>query len=227
MKYKRFLKGTTGQATKKYEKWPWSRHLEFLDYTLTPRPTTSSVSDSQISETPLQEAGTPPPSQAAESSCPLFPAPLGMLPPAIKKRRKKQSTDDVDKLIGYLENKNKNKNQLDGIDHLFLSYAETFKQFPPRRQAMLKVKLATLFARAEISELDAQTTAESSPRYSANSTGSGLTSDESSAPQDSTELTHTDLSISTNLNNACQHIDISQCWFRDACDNAYRRVQPK
>jgi hypothetical protein len=154
MKYKRFLKGTTGQATKKYGKWPWGRHLEFLDYTLTPRPTTSNVSDSQISETTLQEAGTPPPSQAAESSCPS-PASLELPPPPIKILKKKQSTDDVDRLIGYLENKNKNQNHLDGIDHLFLSYAKTFKQFPPRRQAMLKIELATLFARAEISELDA------------------------------------------------------------------------
>ena len=214
-----------GQATEKYEKWLWSRHLEFLDNTLTPRPTTSNVSDSRISETPLLEAGTPPPNQDAESSCTLSPASLEMPPPPIKKMKKKQSTEDVDKLIGYLENKN--KNQLDGIDHLFLSYTETFKQFPPRRQAMLKIELATLFARAEISKLDVQTSPASSPHYSANSTGSGLTSDKSNAPQDSTELTYTDLSVSTNLNNAFQHIAFSQCSFRDACENAYPLVQLK
>jgi len=90
MKYKRFLKSTTGQATKKYEKWPWSRHLEFLDYTLTPRPTTYNVSDNQISETPLQEAAAPPPSEDAESSCPLSPASLEMPPPPpIKKTEEK------------------------------------------------------------------------------------------------------------------------------------------
>ena len=171
--------------------------MEFLDYTLTPRPTTSNVSDSQISETQLREAGAPPPSQDADNSCPLSPASLEMSPPPIKKTEEKQSTEDIDKIIGYLENKNKNKNQLDNIDHLFLSYAETFKQFPPRRQAKLKIELATLFARAEISELVAQNTPASSPHYSANSTGSGLTSDESNAPQDSTELTYTDLSSPT------------------------------
>jgi hypothetical protein len=153
--------------------------LEFLDYTLTPRPTTSNVSDSQISETPLQEAGAPPPSQDAESSCPLSPATFEMSPLPIKKLKKKQSTEDIDKIIGYLENKNKNKIQLDGIDHLFLSYAETFKQFPPRRQAMLKIELATLFAHAEMSELDAQTTPASTPHFSASSTGSVITSDKS------------------------------------------------
>jgi hypothetical protein len=62
-------------------------------------------------------------------------------------------------------------------------------------------KAEALFARAEISELDVQTTPASSPHYSTNSTGSGLTSNESNAPQDSTELTYKDLSESTNLNN--------------------------
>ena len=141
-----------------------------------------------------------------------------MPPPPIKKLKKTQSTEDIDKVICYLENKN--KNQLDGIDHLFLSYAETVKQFPPRRQAMLKIELATLFARAEISEFDAQTTPASSPHYSANCTVSGFTSDESNAPQDSTELTYTDLSESTNLNNAFQPIDYSKCSITDACGNA-------
>ena len=89
MKYKRFLKVTTGQATKKYEKWPWIRHLEFFDYTLAPRPTTYNVSDSQISETPLQEAGTPLPSEDAGSSCPLSPASLEIPPPPIKKTEEK------------------------------------------------------------------------------------------------------------------------------------------
>ena len=116
---------------------------------------------------------------------------------------------------------------MDGIDHLFLSYTETFKQFPLRRQAVLKVELATLFARTEISEFDAQATPASSLHYSANCTGSGLTSDESNAPQDSTELTYTDLSKSTNLNNAFQPIDYSKCSITDACGNAYLLVQPK
>jgi hypothetical protein len=147
-----------------------------------------------------------------------------MPPPPIKKPKKKQSTEDGDKLIGYLENKDNNKNQLDSIDHLFLSYAQTFKQFLPRRQAILKIELATLFARAEISELDAQTSA-SSPHYSANAMSLGLTS-ESNAPQESTELTYKDLSVSTNLNNAFQHNDFSQCSFRNACENAYLLVQP-
>jgi hypothetical protein len=38
-------------------------------------------------------------------------------------------------------------------------------------------KAEALFARTEISDLDVQTTPALSPHYSANSTGSGLTSD--------------------------------------------------
>jgi len=116
---------------------------------------------------------------------------------------------------------------LDGIDHLFLSYAETFKQFPPIRQAMLKIELAILFAHAEIRELDAQTTPASSPHYSANSTGSGLNSDESNTPQGSTELKYTDLSVNTNQNNSFQPIDFSTCSITDACGNADLLVKPK
>jgi hypothetical protein len=107
---------------------------------------------------------------------------------------------------------------LDGTDRLFLSYAETFKQFQTRRQALLKIELATLFARAEISKLVAQTTPTSSPHYSANSTGSGLNSVESNEPQDSTKLTYTDLSVNTNLNNEFQHTDFSHFSLKDACE---------
>jgi hypothetical protein len=125
-----------------------------------------------------------------------------------------------------LENKNKNKNQQDRIYYLFLNYAETFKQFPPIKQTVLKLVLATFFACFEISELDGQTAPPSSP-HSANSTGSGRTSDESTALQDSTELTYTELSESTNLNNAFQAIGLSQYSITDACRNAYLPVQPK
>lgn len=43
MRFKKSVKGETGQA-KKYHKWPWSSHLEFLDDTLKIRPTSSNTS---------------------------------------------------------------------------------------------------------------------------------------------------------------------------------------
>lgn len=48
---------------------------------------------------------------------------------------------------------NENKYNLahfDSTDYLFLSYAETFKTFPLRRQCLLKIELAKLFANAEL-----------------------------------------------------------------------------
>ena len=57
-----------------------------------------------------------------------------------------------------------------GIDHLFLSYADTFRKFQPMTQAMLKIELATLFARTEMKELG--TPLSSTPLYSDNSSHS-------------------------------------------------------
>lgn len=56
----------------------------------------------------------------------------------------------------------------DGIDHLFLSYADTFKKFHPRTQAELKIKIATLFAQTEMKEMQYYEQ-NISPMYSDNS----------------------------------------------------------
>ncbi|XP_067002372.1 uncharacterized protein [Anabrus simplex] len=273
IKYKRFRNGLRGhvtkkqlKSTKKYQNWPWSQHLMFLDNPHAPRPMTSN-----FLETPLEETITSPSSPYPKSSCPQSPEQFEIPPPSTTKLKKNQKMEEVDRVIEYLENKNKNKYQLgrtqspeqfevpplstrilkknqsmvevdrvieylenknknkyqlgptqspeqaemppsstkilkknqpmeevdrvieylenknkskyqlDGTDHLFISYAKTFKKLPPRTQAMLKIELATLFARAEVSALDAQTTPTSSPQYSANSVGSDLNSDESKA----------------------------------------------
>ncbi|XP_050509819.1 uncharacterized protein LOC114328031 [Diabrotica virgifera virgifera] len=60
--------------------------------------------------------------------------------------------EDINKIIEYLDSKK--KNQQDGIDFLFLSYAETFKKLSPRSQIHLKLKLAKLFANAELQLLE-------------------------------------------------------------------------
>lgn len=79
------------------------------------------------------------------------------MPPPPKKVKSKVSSD-VDSVINYLENKKeqKQKNNLDRIDNLFLSYAETFKKFSPRTQAVMKMEMAKMFGRAELREIDAQ-----------------------------------------------------------------------
>ncbi|KAL3265513.1 hypothetical protein HHI36_009717 [Cryptolaemus montrouzieri] len=84
---------------------------------------------------------------------------LRKIPPPAPKKRKVSSTakdtshSDVDKVIHYLHNKT--AREYDGIDYLFLTYAETFRKFQPATQTMLKMELATLFARTEMRELEA------------------------------------------------------------------------
>ncbi|KAL3284646.1 hypothetical protein HHI36_018800 [Cryptolaemus montrouzieri] len=69
------------------------------------------------------------------------PVSLKMPPPPPQKRKvsctaKNTSHSDVDKVIHYLHNKTTIR-EYDGIDHSFLSYAETFRKFQPATQAVL------------------------------------------------------------------------------------------
>lgn len=110
-----------------------------------------------------------------------------MQPPAPPKEKLKSrceakgiisSPSDIDKVIDFLQSKPTQHQQLDGIDHLFLSYADTFKKFQPTTQAMLKIELATLFARTEVKELGAQVVTPAS---------SAMQSDNSSSSMSTTE----------------------------------------
>lgn len=168
IKYIKFLKGSTGSA-KKYQNWPWAAHLEFLKDTIVPRATTSNVSQtheiSHIDEADEQD-------ETADSEI-IVTSPSQMLPPK-KPPKRKEVTEDVAAVITYLENKKKSKTdtKLDHIDHLFLSYAHTFKTFSPRTQAVLKMEMSQLFGRAELNEVDARTLTRSSPMYSTTSSWS-------------------------------------------------------
>ncbi|GLG98644.1 uncharacterized protein GBIM_05257 [Gryllus bimaculatus] len=80
-----------------------------------------------------------------------------MPPPKKKLKESKEVSGSVDKIISYLRNEKENKllKNLDHIDNLFLSYADTFKKFSPTTQAVIKMELAQLFGKAELRELDA------------------------------------------------------------------------
>lgn len=78
------------------------------------------------------------------------------------KTKSKEPNDQpvgVDKVIGQLENKK--KHTYDSIDHLFLSYAGTFKKCTERNQIKLKLKLAKLFADMELKKIDERGTTSS------------------------------------------------------------------
>jgi hypothetical protein len=70
-------------------------------------------------------------------------------------------------VLEYLQKKSEQrKPTCDAVDHLFLSYAQTFKTFSLRNQTRLKIYLANLFAEAELCEADERYSALPSPSYS-------------------------------------------------------------
>jgi hypothetical protein len=89
--------------------------------------------------------------------------------------------------------------QSDNITSLLLGYVETYKRLSPRRQAMIKMELASLFGHAEINELDAQPVTVLSP------TDSGIIFDESNNSLYKTKRLYTDLL--PVYNNSNQLID--------------------
>ncbi|KAL4113374.1 hypothetical protein QTP88_017006 [Uroleucon formosanum] len=158
---------TTGQASKKYQNWPWTSQLQFLDKTLAPRQTTSNITTDIPLEIQTQELTsssqiTSPQASTSfldveESDDPeLFSRTDSTLPAPKKIKTNSEEPNDqhvgVNKVISYLENKKKPTH--DSVDHLFLSYAGTFKKFSERNQIQIKLELAKLFGDMELKELD-------------------------------------------------------------------------
>jgi len=175
LRYKKETKGTTGQATKRYRNWPWASQLQFLDKSLAPRQTTSNIATDFPLETQEQELASPSqitsPPMASTSifdieepdDLQLYKDTDSALPVPKKIKTKSKEPNDqpmgVDKVIGYLENKKRRTH--DSVDHLFLSYAGTFKKFSEKNQIKLKVELAKLFADMELKEIDERGTSSS------------------------------------------------------------------
>lgn len=69
-----------------------------------------------------------------------------------KKRKARNIEEPTDKVLEYLimRNEQKQTRTEDEVDHFFLSYAQSFKKLPSRMQPMLKLDMATLFARYEL-----------------------------------------------------------------------------
>uniref|UniRef100_A0A6P7FTJ0 Uncharacterized protein LOC114333941 n=1 Tax=Diabrotica virgifera virgifera TaxID=50390 RepID=A0A6P7FTJ0_DIAVI len=93
------------------------------------------------------------------------------------KSKKRPLQGDVDKVIDYLHDRKKKKQ--DGIDLLFLSYAETFRKLSPRHQVHIKLELAKLFADAELECLEE--TVDIKPSFTALSSPSHSTISSSNA----------------------------------------------
>lgn len=151
IKYLKYTKGSTGSA-KKYQNWPWAAHLEFLKDTIIPRLAASNIPNTNDGENNEQDDA---------NSEPVTADPSQIAPPT-KIRKKNEVTEDVASVFKYLENRKNDITHLDHTDHLFLTYSNTFKKFSPKTQVLIKMELAQLFGQAELREIDAHTSNQSS-----------------------------------------------------------------
>ncbi|KAL3278047.1 hypothetical protein HHI36_013392 [Cryptolaemus montrouzieri] len=136
MKFKKGSKGEIGQANG-YCKWPWRRHMSFIGDTFLYRQYSSNIPEDIQSENDIPSSvRTSASSSSTKENIEVS-----------KCLRRLQCGGENNK---FKKNEKPNENQMDGIDHLFFSYAATFKTFRPKTQVILKLKLAALFAETEI-----------------------------------------------------------------------------
>ncbi|XP_061716937.1 uncharacterized protein LOC133524808 [Cydia pomonella] len=153
-KYKKNNESSTGQAYKKYKSWPWASQLRFLDdFNFRRQTETNSQrtpANNHTTVTADTENSTMNETQnTTDSEVSVYATgPSKQIP----RKRIKTSVDpsDSDKILEYLKNKNEQKTKMDGVDHFFLSYAQTLKTFPPRMQSIVKLEMASLFSRYEL-----------------------------------------------------------------------------
>lgn len=152
-KFKKNNESSTGQAYKKYRSWPWASQMRFLDDYNVRRTTESNsqllvesqnatITNTSVDDFPIDI------SENAANSVDENDIPCQKKNENPRKRMK--MADPSDKILNYLKEKNEQKFKFDGVDYFFLSYAETFKKFPARVQSMLKLEMASLFARYEL-----------------------------------------------------------------------------
>lgn len=106
MKFKKLEKGTTGMAGNKYKKWPWVSHLQFLDDSLSTRPTKSNIRESEApsTETPDMETPTTNPTESVEESIVNnASSSSSQIPPASKRKNNNDSSEDLQKLITLIK----------------------------------------------------------------------------------------------------------------------------
>ncbi|KAJ8718365.1 hypothetical protein PYW08_002602 [Mythimna loreyi] len=134
VKYKKSSEPAHADTYKNYKNWPWAEHLMFLDDYFTsrrmpkysPRPRETQPPSIVEYIIPHEHASN----EISQDSS---------IDHSNKPEQSEESTDDEE-----------DSQKLDGVDHFFLSYAQSFKKLPVRMQIMLKLDIATLFARYEL-----------------------------------------------------------------------------
>lgn len=212
-KHKKSLKTSSGQAAKKLKNWVWAAQMQFLDGSITMRTTEDTPLNSSSISTPTNNSSGSISfisTATQNSTCTSTPTQIPSTPTTAQNidavvsshlteestqqedignsRRKRRNQDPSDKIIDYLKSKSSKRNEgqkLDKTDYLFLNYADTFKSFTPRRQAMVKLDLAKLFTEAELANMDEVDThpRSAASNYSTNTPTYSVISDYSDASQ--------------------------------------------
>lgn len=162
MKYLKSQKTKTGQACTKIRTWMWAKPVEFfmpfLKFAETKSNVTQEKSNYSIEHIVTEDPLTIQPSNAVDTRSL---AKSNDEPVPSKKRVRSTTTTSgessaVDKVISYLHTKDNNKiscqdpSKYDAIEHMFLGFAKTIKTFPPKIQALTKMKIAQIVLEEEI-----------------------------------------------------------------------------
>ncbi|XP_031768735.1 uncharacterized protein LOC116413460 [Galleria mellonella] len=144
-KYKKYNETSAGQAYKKYKNWPWADNMKFLDNYNTAKKT---IEIRRINQDDLAEMYN----RDSHHNAVIENSPVE----EFQDSGEGFESIDSSKISGTLQNNPQLPNErcgliekLDGTDLFFLSYSQTFKTLPSRMQTMLKLEIATLFARYE------------------------------------------------------------------------------
>lgn len=159
-KYKKHMRTNTGSSRKRYQ-YMWSSQLTFLDSALearvsldvqrTPSPSLDSDHSQAYSDhTPGNRSSMSSPSSPFTAQVKLEPlcsisTEETQEESQLEKNNKRKLFQEENEM--YFPKKIKD---YDEVDHLFASYACTFKNLPIREQVSLKLRLAKLFANIEL-----------------------------------------------------------------------------
>ncbi|XP_045504196.1 transcription factor Adf-1-like [Colias croceus] len=154
-KYKRFLSGVA-PSNKSYHSWCWSKNLKFLDnYMIYKKYSKYKKAQTSGTSSPSPPRQSPTPSADEKDLRENIESEPWTVSPATQyesqgSRRSLSVTDE--------EFEPKHQKLLDPVDHLFTSYAGTFRRLSLKSQCMIKVKMARIFAEAELAEFGSVTT---------------------------------------------------------------------
>lgn len=167
-----------------YGKWVWGPYLHFLDGAAAMRikippdaapESPTSAEAREVSADLIATYNAEETSEEIDASNPASSSIQEFLslrdPLSSRPSRKRQASDDeyADDKLSVQYN---NIEPKDSIDLLFESYAKSLKQMKPRTQARVKIRLAQIFADAELEDLQSgsQSEANQMPLYSMLST---------------------------------------------------------